>query len=167
MVLEEPWPADPVSELELLPDEWKETFHGAPRLRTDRRDKRPIPHMLLKDCTEGSNGIPSVFLSAPFCFCPNCRVTYSPRQRKDFGKLATLSSEGRSTATTVLNLAAIRHLKSVDGIEAKAQKLLSFTDNRQDASLQAGHFNDFAETGLLRAALYQAGSVGLTRRTVA
>jgi len=48
--------------------------------------------MLLKDGTEGSNGIPAVFLSAPFCFCPNCRVTYSPRQRKDFGKLATLSA---------------------------------------------------------------------------
>ena len=80
--------------------------------------------------------------------------------------MATLSSEGRSTATTVLSLAAIRHLKSVEGIEPKAQKLLSFTDNRQDASLQAGHFNDFAETGLLRAALHQAvhqaGSIGLT-----
>ena len=39
----------------------------------------------------------------------------------------------------------------------KARKLLSFTDNRQDASLQAGHFNDFVEVGLLRAALYQGG----------
>jgi hypothetical protein len=33
---------------------------------------------------------------------------------------------------------------------------LSFTDNRQDASLQAGHFNDFIEIALLRAALYRA-----------
>ena len=166
MVLDEPWPSDPVIELERLPDEWKEIFHGAPRIRADRRDKRPVPHTLLKDGTESPEGIPVAFLSAPFCFCPNCRVTYSPRQRKDFGKLATLSSEGRSTATTVLSLAAIRHLKSVEGIEPKAQKLLSFTDNRQDASLQAGHFNDFAETGLLRAALHQAvhqaGSIGLT-----
>ena len=52
------------------------------------------------------------------------------------------------------------------GLKIKARKLLSFTDNRQDASLQAGHFNDFAETGLLRAALHQAvhhaGSEGLT-----
>ena len=38
----------------------------------------------------------------------------------------------------------------------EAQKLLSFTDNRQDASLQAGHFNDFIEVGLLRGAIYQA-----------
>ena len=38
----------------------------------------------------------------------------------------------------------------------RARKLLSFTDNRQDASLQAGHFNDFIEIGLLRSALYKA-----------
>ena len=166
MVLDEPWPTDPATELERLPDEWKEIFRGTLRVRADRRDKRPTPHTLLKDGTEGSGGLPVAFLSAPFCFCPKCRVTYSLRQRKDFGKLATLSSEGRSTATTVLSLSAIRHLKSIEGIEEKARKLLSFTDNRQDASLQAGHFNDFAETGLLRSALYQAvkraGSTGLT-----
>jgi ATP-dependent helicase YprA (DUF1998 family)/very-short-patch-repair endonuclease len=166
MVLDEPWPSDAAVELDLLPDEWKETFRGALRLRADRRGRRPVPHTLLKNGTASPDGLPVAFLSSPFCFCPNCRVTYSPRQRKDFSKLATLSSEGRSTATTVLSLSAIRHLKSVPGIEDKARKLLSFTDNRQDASLQAGHFNDFAETGLLRSALYQAinkaGMAGLT-----
>ncbi len=35
------------------------------------------------------------------------------------------------------------------------RKLLTFTDNRQDASLQAGHFNDFVQVGLLRTALLQ------------
>jgi ATP-dependent helicase YprA (DUF1998 family)/very-short-patch-repair endonuclease len=166
MMLDKPWPTDPALELERLPDEWKEVFRGSPRLRADRREKRPVPYSLRKDGTKSTDGLPVVFLSSPFCFCPNCRVTYSPRQRKDFGKLATLSSEGRSTATTVLSLSAIRHLRTVPEIEDKARKLLSFTDNRQDASLQAGHFNDFAETGLLRAALYQAvhqaGPAGLT-----
>jgi hypothetical protein len=33
---------------------------------------------------------------------------------------------------------------------------LSFTDNRQDASLQAGHFNDFAQIALMRSALFKA-----------
>jgi hypothetical protein len=41
-------------------------------------------------------------------------------------------------------------------LDDKARKLLSFTDNRQDASLQAGHFNDFVEVALQRGALYQA-----------
>ena len=34
----------------------------------------------------------------------------------------------------------------------EAQKILSFTDNRQDASLQAGHFNDFVQVAMLRSA---------------
>jgi hypothetical protein len=37
-----------------------------------------------------------------------------------------------------------------------ARKFLAFTDNRQDASLQAGHFNDFVLVGLVRSALYRA-----------
>ena len=65
-------------------------------------------------------------------------------------------SEGRSTATTILSLSTILGLKDVEGIAERGRKLLSFTDNRQDASLQAGHFNDFVEVGLLRAAIYAA-----------
>lgn len=37
-----------------------------------------------------------------------------------------------------------------------AKKLLGFTDNRQDASLQAGHYNDFVQILLLRASLLAA-----------
>ena len=38
----------------------------------------------------------------------------------------------------------------------EAKKLLGFTDNRQDASLQAGHFNDFLQILILRSALLAA-----------
>ena len=45
------------------------------------------------------------------------------------------------------------------------RKLLGFTDNRQDAALQAGHFNDFLFVSLVRAgflgALHDAGATGL------
>src|SRR4029079_11332821 len=58
--------------------------------------------------------------------------------------------------TTILGLAAIRSLRSDESLDPVARKLLSFTDNRQDASLQAGHFNDFVEVGLVRSALYRA-----------
>ena len=67
-----------------------------------------------------------------------------------------MGSEGRSTATTILSLSAISGLKEAEDLRAEARKILSFTDNRQDASLQAGHFNDFVEIGLLRSALYRA-----------
>src|SRR5450830_480713 len=39
------------------------------------------------------------------------------------------------------------------GVDPSARKVLSFTDNRQDASLQAGHLNDFVQVVLLRSAL--------------
>jgi hypothetical protein len=39
----------------------------------------------------------------------------------------------------------IRRLRKDGDLREEARKLLSFTDNRQDASLQAGHFNDFVE----------------------
>jgi hypothetical protein len=96
-----------------------------------------------------------VFIANPFLFCLNCGVSCGPRQ-SDYGKLATLSSEGRSSATTILSLSTILHLKDETVSSDTPPKLLSFTDNRQDASLQAGHFNDFVEVGLLRGALYQA-----------
>ena len=110
------------------------------------------------DGAEASGGIAASFIPAPFRFCLRCGVSYGSSRMGDYTKLATLATEGRSTATTILSLSAIRHLKRDGSLPADAQKLLSFTDNRQDASLQAGHFNDFVEVGLLRAALYRAVS---------
>ena len=74
------------------------------------------------------------------------------------GKLATIGTDGRSTATSVLALSTILKLKTDPSLvnRPEAKKLLSFTDNRQDASLQAGHFNDFVEVALVRASLYRA-----------
>ena len=42
------------------------------------------------------------------------------------------------------------------GLPARETKSLSFTDNRQDASLQAGHLNDFVQVALLRAGIVEA-----------
>jgi len=53
----------------------------------------------------------------------------------------------------VLATALLRHAGQT---ETARDKLLSFTDNRQDASLQSGHFNDFVHVSLLRCALYAA-----------
>ncbi|MGH9096992.1 MAG: helicase-related protein, partial [Acidimicrobiales bacterium] len=90
----------------------------------------------------------------PFRFCLWSGATYAPTMRSDITKMTTLGFEGRSTATTMLTLAVLRFLEA-DGHDVP-RKLLNFTDNRQDAALQAGHFNDFVQTSLLRAALYRA-----------
>ncbi|QUW01731.1 DEAD/DEAH box helicase [Chloracidobacterium sp. MS 40/45] len=88
----------------------------------------------------------------PFSLCLACGEYYTGRER-DFVKFASLSSEGRSSATTILANSLLRHAART---HAARDKLLTFTDNRQDASLQAGHFNDFVHVALLRASLYAA-----------
>jgi ATP-dependent helicase YprA (DUF1998 family) len=89
---------------------------------------------------------------APFSLCLNCGEYYS-RRELEFSKLASLSSEARTSATTVLATSLLRRSA---GMEGARDKLLTFTDNRQDASLQSGHFNDFIHVSLLRCALHAA-----------
>lgn len=160
-----PWPGGRDDELlDRLPDEWVEEHRGQQRVKPSRQQDLPLPVRVAPDGVQRSEGLDGCFLTAPFRFCLNCGVAYNFRQRSDFGKLTALASEGRSTATTILSLSAIRGLKQSD-LDPQAHKLLSFTDNRQDASLQAGHFNDFVEVGLLRGALFAAvraaGATGL------
>ncbi len=164
-----PWPNDVESLLEKLPDDWLEERNGIHRVKASRRDKLPRVVKVLADGDEDDTGQYCAYIPAPFLFCLNCGVAYAPRQN-DFGKLASLSSEGRSSATTILSLSAIRSLR-VSDLKPEARKLLSFTDNRQDASLQAGHFNDFVELALLRGGIYRAvngaGEEGLRHDVIA
>lgn len=151
-----PWPADLEAQQNRVPDDWLEE-HPTKGIviRKDRRSDLPQPIQIAADGYVGQEGLAAHFLEAPFRFCLCCGVSYGARQASDFGKLSSLGSGGRSTATTILSLSAIQNLKQ-STLADTAKKLLSFTDNRQDASLQAGHFNDFVEIGLLRAALYKA-----------
>jgi len=156
-----PWVYQP----EDLPDDWLEPGEP-PRVKYHLRAAIPREMRITPEGRSSDHGVVAHFIPAPFRFCLRCGVAYGGRARADFAKLATLGSEGRSTATTVLSLSAVRHLRHEEGIAAESRKLLSFTDNRQDASLQAGHFNDFVEVGLLRSALFRAtqhaGNIGLT-----
>ena len=112
-------------------------------------------------------GIPVALIRKNFLFClePSCGVAYTRSQRSERNKLATLGVDSRSTATTILAVRALLELQQDRDLTPEARKLLSFTDNRQDASLQAGHFNDFVQVALLRSALHKAtqarGSSGL------
>jgi superfamily II DNA/RNA helicase/very-short-patch-repair endonuclease len=167
---ENPWPEVGAS-FELLPDSWIEIVDGKKRVRKARRDRLPLPVFVSPTGVEGKGDLRAHYTRSPFIFCMKCKVTYSAHQKSDFGKLATLGSEGRSTATTVLTLSNIRRLRKDETLEPRARKLLSFTDNRQDASLQAGHFNDFVHIALLRSALLRAvvaaGSEGLRHDVLA
>lgn len=161
-----PWPTDPGSVLERVPEDWIETRpDGSRRLRP----QRTVPEAIRcgSDGEPDDDGLEMAFVPAPFRFClnPTCRVAYSPRQKSDITKLGTIGVDGRSTATTILAITTVARLRSDDRLEAQARKLLSFTDNRQDASLQAGHFNDFVQVGMIRSglltALQKSGDEGL------
>jgi superfamily II DNA/RNA helicase len=100
------------------------------------------------------NALEAIYMPCKLLFDPSCMAFYD-NKTSEKTKLASIGNEGRSTATTTLSLASIRALGK-SGVGVKEQKLLSFTDNRQDASLQAGHFNDLVNISLIRSALYQA-----------
>lgn len=146
-----PWTED----LSAIPEDMIELHRGQFRVKPSQRKFLPQAVEVRPDGAAGS-GTPAHFLLTPFRFCLQCGVSHGSRRRSDFAALSTLGTEGRSTATTVLSLSAVRHLRRATDLPLHAQKLLSFTDNRQDASLQAGHLNDFVEVGLLRSGLYQA-----------
>ncbi len=155
---EKPWPSGTEEEISKLPEDWVEDSNAGPRVKPSRKKNLPGVVTVNTDGRESVAGQPGHFIGSPFRFCLHCRVAYDFRTTSDFGKLTSLGTEGRSTATTILSLATIRHLRNEATLESRARKLLSFTDNRQDASLQAGHFNDFVEIGLLRSALLKACS---------
>jgi ATP-dependent helicase YprA (DUF1998 family) len=153
----EPWPDESEEAFwNRLPSDWQEEHRGYSRVRKDRRKNLPRPIVVGTDGCEDNIGLEGHYFPAPFRFCLSCGISYSANLRSDFTKLASLGSEGRSTATTILSISTIRGLKEARDLKPEARKILSFTDNRQDASLQAGHFNDFVEIGLLRSALYRA-----------
>ncbi len=139
------------------PDEWLEFHENKIRLKSSSRRYRPVSVHVDTLGSVSSDGLHAWFIRGPFRFClnPNCDAYYDSRVRSEFTKLSGLSSEGRSSATTVLTLASLKHLIGTD-LDEETKKLLAFTDNRQDASLQAGHFNDFIQILLLRGALLAA-----------
>lgn len=172
-----PWGDDMLNDN--LPDDWFETSKA--NSYQDQIFDVPMQRKLKPDYTTGKRGkigkyygrVPRnttvsvegvvsdtgqlvAFFVAPFQFCISCQVAYDSTQRSEFAKVSLLSYEGRSSATTILSLSAVKWLRLQNDLGQHAKKLLSFTDNRQDASLQAGHFNDFVELGLLRAAIYRA-----------
>lgn len=167
-----PWPrTDGPELLERLPSFMKETTaQGDERIRTDARGDLPEPVFISPSgriVSEGE-GVPGALIHRNFLFCLNqdCGIAYTKTQRSERAKLGTLGVDNRSTATTVLALRSLIELQGDTDLKPEARKLLSFTDNRQDASLQAGHFNDFAQVALLRSALYKAtqarGDTGLS-----
>jgi hypothetical protein len=88
-------------------------------------------------------------LAAPFLFCPSCGIDYDMRPR-EFNKLFTFGSIGRSTGTDVLVSSIVAKLPKDE------RKLIAFSDNRQDTALQASHMNNLQKRIHFRRSVYHA-----------
>ncbi|MBL8679270.1 MAG: DEAD/DEAH box helicase [Myxococcales bacterium] len=147
------------------PETWLDfDAKGNPRIKSNYRPARIREFVVAPNGTVGA-GANAWFMPGRFRFCLRCGATHSTSAR-DRTRLASLSAEGRSSATTVLVSSALRWMHGKEsGLATHTRKLLGFTDNRQDAALQSGHFNDFLFVSLVRAAflgaLDKAGDKGL------
>ncbi|MEU5365857.1 protein kinase [Streptomyces sp. NPDC005925] len=158
---ERAWPADVQYAVNTrrLPESWLELDdRGQEVVKKSYRDRVPRAVTVDPRGYEGRGELRAAFVPSPFLFCLHCGVAYEQTRGRDFAKLATLDQEGRSSATSLISASVVRSLKSVprESLDKEARKLLTFVDNRQDASLQAGHFNDFVQITQLRGALYRA-----------
>jgi superfamily II DNA/RNA helicase len=159
-----PWPADPLAE-DRLPGSWLRPDQAGQQIAPARRADVPVRYRLWPDGsaeaigpsqTPAGEDLVAAWIPGPFRFCLHCGVSYEQTRSNEFGKLATLDREGRSSAMTVVASSVVRALRRQPQLPREAHKLLTFVDNRQDASLQAGHFNDFTLVVQTRAALYRA-----------
>ncbi|MFC3833956.1 MULTISPECIES: DEAD/DEAH box helicase [Deinococcus] len=149
-----PWPEDYDDMLDRVPTTWLDVQGDTVKLKSDRKKQLPETLRVSPDGEGGPSGARVQFVEESFPYCLHCGVSYSAGTGH-LTKLATLSAEGRSTATTLLSMSAVQHLRH-SGLPQTAQKILTFSDNRQDASLQSGHFNDFVFVASLRSGLYRA-----------
>ncbi|MGH3620724.1 MAG: DEAD/DEAH box helicase, partial [Sciscionella sp.] len=155
-----PWPesTDVAISEQRLPETWLVSADDGTVTIAPRRLKY-LPRRVRLDETGAQvdhGGAPFAFIAGSFAFCLRCRTSYEQLRSNDFGKLASFSAEGRSSATSVISASIVRSLREQPDLFGQSRKLLAFADNRQDASLQAGHFNDFIQVTQLRGALYRA-----------
>lgn len=148
---------DPENDLDYLPEAW---------LRTNKKGTFPdskkepfFPSQLYFDEFGNCSGdapkkFKGWFMRAPLLFDPTGGVFFDTKTNEGT-KLTKLGSEGRSTSTTITAFSILKQLHDA-GFNTRDQRLLSFTDNRQDAALQAGHFNDFVQVVQLRAGIHKA-----------
>src|SRR5690606_741343 len=97
--------------LEDLPESWIDFSKAEPKLKAGYKNSQPIEFMVSPDGLSGS-GQKFWYLPGKFRLCLNCGQDHEV-QGKDTNRLASLSGEGRSSATTILTLSALRQLFSM------------------------------------------------------
>lgn len=148
----------PERDLELLPAAWIKTDKYG-NVSPEKKYEQRMPQRIYYDkYGRFSDHSPleykAWFMPVKLLFDPTSKTFYDPKT-SERTKLSRLGSEGRSSSTTILTLSILKQLAQ-SGFEHQENKVMSFTDNRQDAALQSGHFNDFIQTVTIRSAIYRA-----------
>lgn len=153
--------------VEDYPETWQETTKsGQVRLKSEYARRR---HRLLRVAPTGdlveTGGTEGWFQPGRYRFCPACGEATNSRGT-DRARLAGLTAEGRGSASTIIVSSILNWMNRPNSDQDRHnRKILGFIDNRQDAALQSGHFNDFVFVSLMRAAtllaLQEAGDAGL------
>lgn len=150
---------DEMRDIENLPENWiRYDRNQNPQIKRDYRNRLP-EKVFVNDQGNFSDQLKNGYTEA--WFIPyNSNIDYTSgtvydMRTKESTMYSSLGVEGRSTSTNVLVFAMIRQMHNAKFFR-KIQKVLSFTDNRQDTALQSGHFNDFIKVGQLRSGIWRA-----------
>jgi len=126
---ERPWPqpTDLPSLMKRLPDSWiTQDSHGQSVVVDARRKRQPRAVRVMPDgtATEGDGtglaigadittacGVRAAFVPSPFSFCLRCGTSHEQRGG-EFARLASVATEGRSSAVTVLSTSVVRSLRA-------------------------------------------------------
>lgn len=147
-----------------IPEDWYQvTRNGQRKLKKTYQNRLPRRIYVMPSGHYSENKplgdtayVEAFYVPYPLMYDPTARAVYKGGQG-EWSKLAKIGGEGRSTATTVLSYENITKMKEA-GVQQKDRKLLTFVDARQDAALQAGHFNDFIKIGKIRSAIWKTVS---------
>lgn len=149
---------NPDEDLDNLPNAWVRTQKDGTLIPTSAKKDR-FPKKIYFDETGSYSESKKMkywgwFMRTPLLFDPTSGVFHESKTNEGT-KLTKLGSEGRATSTTITAFSILNGLydSKVDPLD---QKVLSFTDNRQDAALQSGHFNDYIQVVRFRSGLNKA-----------
>jgi len=150
---------DPTQDLDYLPEAWVRIKKKTGEKTPDSKKAARFPKKLYFDEFGNCSDTEALkhwgwFMQAPLLFDPTGGIFFDAKLNEGT-KLTKLGSEGRSTSTTITAFSVLNQLRA-GGFIPRDQKVLSFTDNRQDAALQAGHFNDFVQVIQLRSGIRKA-----------
>jgi len=145
-----------------IPSDWFTlTRNGSRKLKRNYQSRIPrriwfdnLGHYSEDEDAPGENYTEGIFVQWPLRYDPTSRTVY-PGSSKEWSKLSKIGGEGRSTATTILSYENIITM-AAENVDPGQRKVMTFVDARQDAALQAGHFNDFVKVGKLRSAIREA-----------